>query len=49
MIRNNDTHFTKIFKKIIEIKGERLEQYYLNQIKKKMMNKIKKMKMAKNI
>ena len=33
MIKNCGAHYTKRLKKIIEIKGERLEQYHLNQIK----------------
>ena len=34
MIKNCGAHYTERLKKIIEIKGERLEQYHLNQIKK---------------
>ena len=34
IIKNCDAHYTERLKKIIEIKGERLEQYHLNQIKK---------------
>ena len=33
IIKNCGAHYTKRLKKIIEIKGERLEQYHLNQLK----------------
>ena len=34
MIKNCGAHYTEKLNKIIEIKGERLEQYRLNQIQK---------------